>query len=187
MMPTPLLANQFLIAMPNLGDPHFFHTVTLICEHSAEGAMGIVVNRPIDLTLRDVFLQLDIDATQCRALNQPVHLGGPIQNNRGFVLHEPLGSWESTLPITDRLGVSTSRDILVAIARNEGPEHCLLALGYAGWAPGQLEQEIIDNAWLSGPAASDVLFEVPVDARWTTAAQRLGVDLTRLSGETGHA
>lgn len=181
------LANQFLIAMPGLGDPHFFRTVTFICEHGPEGAMGIIINRPIDLTLGDVFAQLEIaEASQVTA-RRPVHLGGPIQNNRGFVLHEPLGSWESTLAVTESLGVSTSRDILVAIANDAGPKHCLLALGYAGWGPGQLEQEMADNAWLSGPATSEILFETPAEGRWAAAAHLVGVDVTRLCGDAGHA
>ncbi len=181
------LANQFLIAMPSLGDPNFFRTVTLICEHSAEGAMGIIINRPLDLTLADVFQQLDIESDGCTAGRQFVYLGGPIQNNRGFVLHEPLGSWESTLAVTETLGISTSRDILVAMANNEGSEHSLLALGYAGWAPGQLEQEIADNAWLSGPATSEILFKTPPEARWAAAAHLLGVDMTHLCVDAGHA
>ncbi|MHB8254480.1 MAG: YqgE/AlgH family protein [Acidiferrobacter sp.] len=181
------LANQFLIAMPGLGDPNFFRTVTLICEHSEEGAMGIIINRPIDLTLGDVFSQLDIEGPDNLAAQRSVHLGGPIQNNRGFVLHEPLGTWESTLAVTETLGISTSRDILAAIARHEGPEHYLLALGYAGWGPGQIEQEIADNAWLSGPATSEILFKTRPEARWSAAAHLLGVDVTRLCGDAGHA
>ena len=180
-------SNQFLIAMPGLGDPNFFRTVTLICEHGPEGAMGIIINRPIDLTLSDVFSQLEIEGPDSDVAHQFVHLGGPIQNNRGFVLHEPLGSWESTLAVTETLGISTSRDILVAMANNGGPEHCLLALGYAGWGPGQLEQEMADNAWLSGPATSEILFKTPPEARWSAAAHLLGVDMTRLCGDAGHA
>ncbi|MDA8360429.1 MAG: YqgE/AlgH family protein [Gammaproteobacteria bacterium] len=187
MLETASLINQFLIAMPGLGDPNFFRTVTLVCEHGSEGAMGIVINRPTDLTFRDVFTQLGIEAASCARLDEPIYLGGPVQSNRGFVLHEPLGTWESTLVVGGTLGVSTSRDILAAIARNEGPDHCLLALGYAGWGPGQIEKEIAENAWLSGPASTDVLFRTPIDARWASAAHVLGVDLAHLSGESGHA
>lgn len=183
----PSLANQFLIAMPTLGDPQFFRTVTLICEHSAQGAMGIIINRPIDLTLGEIFSQLDIDNTHSHRRTDHVYLGGPIQNNRGFVLHEPLGAWESTLAISDDLGVSTSRDILVAMARNEGPEHTLLALGYAGWGAGQLEEEMANNAWLSGPATPEIVFQTPIESRWAAAAHLLGVDLNRLSIDAGHA
>ncbi len=187
MFETETLVNHFLIAMPNLGDPNFFRTVTFVCEHGIEGAMGIVINRPIDLTFREVFSQLGIEADSCARLDDHVYLGGPVQSNRGFVLHEPLGAWESTLAVSPTLGVSTSRDILAAIARNEGPSHCLLALGYAGWGPGQLEKEMAENAWLSGPANPEILFRTPTDARWASAAHLLGVDLANLSGESGHA
>jgi putative transcriptional regulator len=128
------LTNHFLIAMPNLGDPNFSRTVTLICEHSGEGAMGLIINRPTDLRLNDILGQMNIDGSASEHLDLPIHLGGPVQNNRGFVLHEPLGQWESTLPVTDTLGVSTSRDILVALAENRGPNRCLVALGYATWS-----------------------------------------------------
>lgn len=184
---TDSLTNHFLIAMPNLRDPNFARTVTLICEHSSEGAMGIVINRMTDLTLSDVFGQMKIDSAGSHHLDMPVHIGGPVQSNRGFVLHEPLGNWESTLKITESFGVSTSRDILVALAENRGPAHCLLALGYAGWSAGQLERELADNAWLSGPADRQILFETPVDERWSAAVKHLGVDLAALSNEAGHA
>jgi len=181
------LANHFLIAMPNLRDPNFSRTVTLICEHSAEGAMGIVINRTTDLRLADIFDQMNIDTAGSEAVDMPVHVGGPVQSNRGFVLHEPIGQWESTLTVTDQLGVSTSRDILTALAENRGPERCLIALGYAGWSPGQLEREIVDNAWLSGPADRQIIFELPAASRWSAAVKHLGVDLAALSGEAGHA
>jgi putative transcriptional regulator len=184
---TQSLANYFLIAMPNLSDPNFARTVTLICEHSSKGAMGIVINRVTDLKMSDIFSQMEIDGEASHHLDMPVHIGGPVQSSRGFVLHEPLGSWESTLAITDSLGVSTSRDILVALAENRGPEHCLLALGYAGWSAGQLEHEIAENAWLSGPADSQILFSLPPEARWNAAVKHLGVDLATLSSEAGHA
>ncbi len=181
------LTNHFLIAMPNLADPNFSRTVTLICEHSSEGAMGLIINRPTDLRLREILQQLDIEGTEVASLDLPVHLGGPVQGSRGFVVHEPLGNWESTLPVSDTLGVSTSRDILVAIAQNRGPQRSFLALGYAGWAPGQLEREIAENAWLSGPADRSILFEMPAEQRWGAAANLLGIDLAALSEEAGHA
>jgi putative transcriptional regulator len=180
------LANHFLIAMPQLADPNFVRSVTFICEHSATGAMGVVINHLTDLKLRDIFEQLEID-TRSAAAEQPVYLGGPVQNNRGFVLHEPLGHWDSTLAVTDTLGVSTSRDILEAIARDRGPDHFLIALGYAGWGPGQLEREISENSWLNSPANREILFRLPVERRWRAAAELVGVDLTTLSGEAGHA
>jgi putative transcriptional regulator len=148
--------------------------------------MGIVINRLTDLALRDIFEQLDID-TRSASAAQPVYLGGPVQNNRGFVLHEPMGQWEATLPVADTLGVSTSRDILEAIAHDRGPDNFLVALGYAGWAAGQLERELAENSWLSAPANRDILFRLPVEARWKAAAELMGVDLNTLSGEAGHA
>lgn len=181
------LANHFLIAMPTLADANFFRTVTFICEHSSEGAMGIVINRATDLHLRDIFEQLEIPPETAAHADMPIYLGGPVQNNRGFVVHEPLGNWESTLPVTETIGVSTSRDILLAIAENRGPEKCFIALGYAGWSAGQLERELVDNSWLSGPAREDILFDLPLERRWNAAAGVVGVDLTMLSSETGHA
>jgi putative transcriptional regulator len=184
---TVSLANHFLIAMPALADPNFNRTVTLICEHSNEGAMGLIINRTTTLFLRDILEQLEIDTSKTSHAEMPVHIGGPVQNNRGFVLHKPIGQWESTLPVTDSLGVSSSRDILVAIAENRGPENCLLALGYAGWGAGQLEREIQENSWLSGPADHDILFRMPAEERWNAAAKLVGVDLNTLSSEAGHA
>lgn len=181
------LANHFLIAMPTLGDPNFSRTVTYICEHSDDGAMGIVINRPTDISLQDVFQEVGIAAEAPAWTQRPVHLGGPVQNNRGFVLHEPLGDWESMLAVTEDIGVSTSRDILMAIAEHRGPARFLFALGYAGWAGGQLEQEIAQNAWLSGPATREILFETPAEERWLAAAKLLGIDLGRMSHEVGHA
>lgn len=181
------LANHFLIAMPTLADRNFYRTVTFVCEHSSEGAMGIVINRATDLKLGEIFEQLDIENVDRALTELPVYLGGPVQNNRGFVIHEPLGNWESTLPVTDTIGVSTSRDILVAIAEHRGPDRYLVALGYAGWGAGQLEREMTENAWLSGPANSEILFEYPLETRWSAAAGLVGVDLTMLSSEAGHA
>lgn len=182
-----LLTNHFLIAMPALADSNFYRTVTFVCEHSAEGAMGIVINRATDLRLGDILVQLDIAAADQSLVERPVYLGGPVQNNRGFVIHEPLGNWESTLPVTDTVGVSTSRDILAAIAAHRGPDRYLIALGYAGWEAGQLEREMVENSWLSSPANREILFELPLDQRWTAAAGLVGVDLTTLSSEAGHA
>lgn len=181
------LANHFLIAMPALADPNFSRTVTLICEHSSEGAMGIVINRTTELALGDILRQMGLDADGAQVREMPVYLGGPVQTNRGFVLHEPLGTWESTLPITETLGVSTSRDILAAIAENRGPERCLVALGYAGWGAGQLEREIAENSWLNGPSDQQIIFDTPTEHRWQKAAQLAGVDLSLLSSEAGHA
>lgn len=181
------LTNHFLIAMPGLEDPNFFHTVTYICEHTSEGAMGIVINRPMDLHLADIFEQLEIKVASPHCAEQPVYLGGPVQSDRGFVLHDSATEWNSTLRITDDISVTTSLDILEAIASNRGPAHSLIALGYAGWGAGQLESELAQNAWLNGPATSDIIFERASQERWQAAADLLGVDLNLLSSDTGHA
>ena len=149
--------------------------------------MGITVNRLLDLSLRNILQEIQIDSSSEVQLDLPIYLGGPVQSQRGFVLHEPTGNWDSTLQITEKLGVSTSRDILIALANDQGPEHCIIALGYAGWGPGQLEQELADNAWLSGPANNQILFHTPIEDRWAAAAQLLGVDLSNISHESGHA
>jgi putative transcriptional regulator len=181
------LANQFLIAMPSLADPNFSRTVTLLCEHTAEGALGVVINRTLGMTLGDIFQQLDIDPQQAHHSDSPIYQGGPVQNDQGFVLHEPRGDWESTLPVSETLGLSTSQDVLHAIAEDRGPDNWLVALGYAGWGHGQLEQELTDNAWLNGPADNNIIFRVPEEQRWQAAATKLGVDMSTLSGDTGHA
>ena len=181
------LTNNLLIAMPTLADPNFARTVTWICEHSSEGAMGIVINRPTNLVLRDILDQLEIDAAESIHAEVPVYFGGPVQNSRGFVLHEPIGKWEATLAVTDTLGVSTSRDILEALARNQGPDRYLITLGYAGWGAGQLEREISENSWLNAPTSADILFTLPPEQRWKAAARLTGVDLSNLSAEAGHA
>jgi len=181
------LTNQFLIAMPGLRDPNFARTVTYICEHSDKGAMGIVVNRPLELSVADVMTHMDIKDTPAAVGQQPVYLGGPVESERGFVLHSSTPLWNSTLRITEAICVTTSRDILEAMARGEGPAQTLVALGYAGWAGGQLEHELQDNAWLSGPADMHIIFDLPADERWAAAAQLLGVDLNLISTEAGHA
>ncbi|HFD80129.1 MAG TPA: YqgE/AlgH family protein [Gammaproteobacteria bacterium] len=181
------LTNQFLIAMPGLEDPNFYHSVTYLCEHNEDGALGLVINRPLDMQLGEILQQLQVEHVEPEARQIPVYLGGPVQQERGFVLHEPLGDWDATLRVTDRIGVTSSLDILAAIARNEGPERMLITLGYAGWGAGQLEREMAENAWLSGPANPEILFDTPYEERWKAAAASLGVDLDLLSGEAGHA
>ena len=181
------LTNHFLIAMPGLEDPNFFHTVTYICEHTDDGAMGIVINRPMDLHLADIFEQLEIQVSSPMAADQAVYLGGPVQSDRGFVLHDSSTAWSSTLRVNPEISVTTSLDILEAIASGKGPAQSLIALGYAGWGAGQLESELAQNAWLSGPAESDIIFNRPSQERWQAAADLLGVDLNLLSGDAGHA
>ena len=180
------LTNHFLIAMPGLQDPNFFRTVTYICEHNDQGAMGIVINRPMNIHLGQILEQMEIPL-QTPMTDQPIFIGGPVQVDRGFVLHPSAHRWESTLEITPEISVTTSRDILEAIGANTGPRQSLIALGYAGWSSNQLENELAANAWLSGPADMDIIFQRPPEERWQAAAQILGVDLNLLSSDAGHA
>lgn len=181
------LTNQFLIAMPRMDDPNFSQTVTLVCEHSDRGALGIVVNRTLPMTLGDVFEQLGLESSKSRLNEQPVLRGGPVQTERGFVLHSPAGKWESSLPVSERMHLTTSRDILDAIAAGEGPQSAVIALGYAGWEAGQLDEEMARNAWLTVDADERLVFETPVDERWQAAARLLGINLLTLSSDAGHA
>jgi putative transcriptional regulator len=186
-MATTFLTNQFLIAMPGMDDPNFVQTVTLVCEHSDRGALGIVINRPLEMDLGDVFTQLGLDATLSRVSRQHVLHGGPVQTDRGFVLHTPGPGFESTLPLSERIHLTTSRDILDALAGGRGPERAVVALGYAGWDAGQLEEEVARNAWLTVPADERLVFEVPAEDRWQAAGRLLGVNLLHLSSDAGHA
>jgi putative transcriptional regulator len=181
------LTNQFLIAMPRMDDPNFAQTVTLVCEHSERGALGIVVNRTLPMTLGDVFEQLGLDSSKSRFNEQPVLRGGPVQTERGFVLHSPSGKWESSLPFSAKMHLTTSRDILDALAVGEGPESAVIALGYAGWEAGQLDEEMARNAWLTVDADERLIFDTPVDERWQAAARLLGINLLTLSSDAGHA
>jgi putative transcriptional regulator len=184
---TSSLTNQFLIAMPALADPNFSHTVTYMCDHNEEGAMGLVINRPLDLDINELFTHLDIANNRRDQDYIPVYQGGPVQTERGFVLHKGVGEWEATLEITEDIGLTMSQDIIEAIANGEGPENYLISLGYAGWGAGQLEDELAANAWLNGPADPSIIFEVPIEQRWTASAQQLGVELNNLSTDVGHA
>lgn len=187
MTETTNLTNHFLIAMPQLDDPNFFHSVTYICEHNEDGAMGIVINRPLEIGLAEVLDHIDITGDDEVIKDQIIYMGGPVQPERGFVLHSPAGQWDSTLPIAGNICITTSRDIISAIANARGPAHYVIALGYAGWGKGQLEQEISQNAWLSGPAEQNILFDLPYEERWEKAASLLGIDVNLISGESGHA
>jgi len=181
------LTNQFLIAMPGLADPNFYHTVTYICAHNEEGAMGIVINRPLELLLNEVLEQMNITSRNDLIAQMPVFQGGPVQADRGFVLHHPVRKWDYSIEICNTIGIATSRDILKAIANGEGPENSLVALGYAGWGAGQLEQEIKDNVWLNAPADTGIIFRTPTESRWGAAAALAGIDLDKLSSDVGHA
>jgi putative transcriptional regulator len=181
------LTGHFLIAMPNMADPNFSKTLTFICEHTEQGALGIVVNRPIDLDLKTLLEQIGIQLENPGIGAMPVYFGGPVLTERGFVLHQPLGSWQSTLVVEEELGLTTSKDILEAVGRNQGPERMLVSLGYAGWAAGQLEQEMAQNSWLTVPAQLDLVFDLAPEERLAAAMQMLGVDYAKLSDVAGHA
>ena len=181
------LTAHFLIAMPAMADPRFANTLTYVCEHNKDGALGIVINRPIDMTLSSLFDQINVPLNNNPLGGAPVHFGGPVQIDRGFVLHRPLGNWQSTLAISDDLGLTTSKDVLEALARGEGPKDVFVSLGYAGWSAGQLEQELAQNAWLTVEANADVLFDVPPEQRLPAAMQLLGIDFAQLSEGAGHA
>lgn len=181
------LRNHFLIAMPSLSEGIFAQSVTYLCEHSEEGAMGIVINRPAGIALGEILEQLEIDG-ELSHTDDPVMVGGPVQTDRGFVLHRNDDHrWGSTLPISDEISLTTSVDILDAMAHNRGPHSALVALGYAGWEAGQLEQEIAANSWLTIPADSDIIFATPIEQRLDAAAAKLGIDLGLLAPGAGHA
>ncbi len=183
---TPL-ANQLLIALPSLADPNFARSVALICQHDEDGAMGVVVNRPSEYTLGDVFEQMGIETGDAALVGQPVLAGGPVHPERGFVLHDGERAWDSTLPIADGLYLTTSRDILEAMARGDGPAHAVVALGCAGWGAGQLEHELVEDTWLTVPADAELLFGTPLEQRWQAAAGRIGIDMANLAAHSGHA
>ena len=181
------LRNHFLLAMPSLEEGIFSHSITYICEHGESGAMGIVINQPLELTVAEIF-----DHLQIKALKDydelPVMAGGPVQIDHGFVLHRAMtASWEASIKVTDDITLTTSRDVLRAIANGSGPEEHLIALGYAGWSPGQLEQELAQTSWLTLPADSDIIFSTPCEQRLNSAAAQLGIDMNLISGQAGHA
>lgn len=181
------LTHHFLLSMPTLQDPNFQRTLTFVCEHSEHGAMGLVVNRPMTLTVGEVLQHLAIEPQTPGVARAPVHYGGPVESERGFILHERGREWEGTMPLSDAIALTTSRDILEAMARDEGPEHALVALGYSGWGAGQLEDEIAQNAWLTCPASTEILFHLPAEERLAAAAAQLGIDFDLLSSDAGHA
>ena len=181
------LKNQFLIAMPTLLDPNFFHSVAYICEHNQHGAMAIIINQPVDLTVGELMEQMERKAPKSALAAKPVFRGGPVEVDRGFVLHSLPADWEATMPVAENIFLTTSNDIITAMAEGRGPEQNLVALGYAGWGAGQLEAEIRANAWLNCPADSTLLFETEVEARWEAAAGLIGINIHQLSGDAGHA
>ena len=180
------LTNQLLIAMPDLHDPYFYQSVTLICEHNENGAMGIVINQPTEIPFEELLIQLEIDFSPEHAA-PTVLMGGPVHEQAGFILHSAEGEWESSLRINEQICLTSSKDILTAMGVGKGPKKASLLLGYAGWGAGQLEEEIMSNSWLTAPVTSEILFDIPIDKRWSAAAKSIGVDLSKLSSETGHA
>ncbi|TPH18064.1 YqgE/AlgH family protein [Litorilituus lipolyticus] len=213
------LENQFLIAMPSLDDSFFNKTVTYICEHNEDGAMGLIINLPVSLNLCELLKQIEPDANDASSADskkqqsqdkpstgrikeslelaqedeQNIHLqqrvlsGGPVAQQRGFVLHSKQSGWSSSLSLNDQLMITTSKDILLALGTDEAPDNFIVTLGYASWGPGQLEQELKDNSWLTTPVDTDIIFNTPVEQRWKKATEKLGIDLAHLSSDVGHA
>jgi len=182
------LTNQLLVAMPSLEDSNFAQSVTLICEHAPDkGALGIVINKPLPMTLGEVFEQMDLAAREPAIGAQPVLRGGPVNRERGFVVHRAGSPWDSSHVISEHVQVTTSRDVLAAMARGEGPRDAFVALGYAGWGAGQLEREMHDNAWIALPVDEHILFEMPFEQRWHAVWRHLGIDPGRMSRFAGHA
>ena len=177
--------------MPNMADPYFSRTLTYVCEHNEQGALGIVVNRPIDMTLQALFERLSLNLKDRALADAPIYFGGPVQTDRGFVLHLPTGEWQATIKVaagkSDAIGLTTSKDILEAVGRGEGPAKMLVSLGYAGWSAGQIEHELKQNAWLTVEAKDAILFDLPADERLPAAMDLLGLDYARLADQAGHA
>ena len=187
MLQTTTLTNHFLIAMPSMRDPSFRRGVAFVCQHGEDGAMGLLVNRLSEYRLGDVLAQMNLSASSAEVADSPVLIGGPVQPERGFVLHTPHGEWESSFKISDTICVTTSRDILVAIAEGRGPERTLVTLGYSGWGAGQIETELKENAWLTVPANERILYDTPIEQRWDAAAALVGVSIANLTSYSGRA
>lgn len=187
MTPDACLTNQLLIAMPGMADPNFSTTVTLICEHNADGALGIIINRPLTLKVSGLFEQLVVDDHATGANDRPVVSGGPVGIERGFVLHDDSHRYENTLTVSDDIQLTLSRDVIHAMANGDGPEKSLVAIGYAGWQPGQLEDEMLANTWLNVTATPALVFDTPFADRWDSAARTLGIDIASISPDAGHA
>jgi len=181
------LTGHFLIAMPSLNDGFFNQAVTYICEHDENGSFGIIINQQTGITLKQIAKEMAIETENNYNDKQLVFIGGPVDQGRGFILHRPVGNWQSSLKVNSNIAITTSKDILQAIINNEGPEDNIVALGYAGWAAGQLDNEMASNTWLSCPADEQIIFNTPVEERWKTAAKLIGVDLSLLSSDAGHA
>jgi putative transcriptional regulator len=181
------LTDNFLIAMPTLEDPYFANTLVYICEHNDNGALGIIVNRPIDMDLAGLFEKIDIKLDAENLAKLPIYFGGPVQLDRGFVLHRPVGQWQSTLAVNADVGLTSSRDVLAAVGSAGLPDEIIVTLGYAGWDAGQLEDELAQNSWLTVPAKNSILFDLPPEDRLPAAMQKLGISFAQLSDVAGHA
>ncbi|NLS12877.1 YqgE/AlgH family protein [Vibrio sp. SM6] len=185
------LKNHFLVAMPGMKDPYFEHCVIYICEHNDEGAMGLMINAPIDITVGNMLEQVDVHSPHpqlmVESLKMPVYNGGPVAEDRGFILHRPHDDYESSIQMTDELTVTTSRDILSVLGTEAEPRSYLVALGYSGWSAGQLETELAENSWLTIEADAQIIFDTPITERWSKAVQKLGFDAAQLSNQVGHA
>ena len=181
------LTGQFLIAMPGLSGEPFERSVCFICQYDQQGALGMIINRSNDLRLGEILEQTSIEPVSEEIANLGVYTGGPVNSGRCLIVHQPIGNWAATLQVNDQIGVTGSSDILEAIAAGEGPEQFLVCLGYAGWGPGQLDQEMLDNSWLTGPASAAVMFDTPARGRWRAAMAMLGIDPDRLSSDMGHS
>ena len=181
------LTDHFLIAMPAMDDPYFSRTLIYIAEHNDQGALGLIVNRPIDMDLATLFEKIEVPLESPNVGRLPVYFGGPVQTDRGFVLHRPVGNWQSTLAVTSEVGLTSSRDVLQAVGKDGQPGEIMVTLGYSGWGAGQLENELVQNAWLTGPADPRILFELPFEERLPSAMETLGIDFANLSEKAGHA
>lgn len=178
------LQGQLLIAMPNLGDPYFAQSVTLICQHNDEGCFGLTINHPIRISIDELLEKLEIQHKYKNTM--PALRGGPVQIEQGFVIHDSQDKWENTLNINDQLSVTASKDILFDIAKDTGPDNFLIALGCASWSPGQMEDEVLNNSWLNCEPDNNIIFDMPFAERWQGAANKLGVDLNQMSDIAGH-
>ncbi|MEO5932584.1 MAG: YqgE/AlgH family protein [Duganella sp.] len=187
--PSLNLANHFLIAMPSMQDPVFGGTVVYVCEHNENGVLGVVINKPTDMTMQVLFERIDLtpDAGFASHVDEPIMFGGPVQDDRGFVLHTPGNRYSSSLTVTKDIAFTTSIDVLEAVAAGDGPPRMLVSIGYSGWSPGQLEEEIGRNGWLTVGADPDILFNLPIEERYTAAMRLLGIDPVMLTSEAGHA
>lgn len=184
------LTDHFLIAMPAMEDPFFSKTLIYIAEHNDQGALGVIVNRPIDMNLATLFENIDVPFEADDSANlgkNPILFGGPVQTDRGFVLHRPIGDWQSTLAVNNDVGLTSSRDVLQAVAREGRPNQLMVTLGYSGWGAGQLENELAQNTWLTVAADQRILFDLPYEERLASALEILGIDFTHLAEKAGHA